>query len=499
MSITLDEAAAPARTTPLTVWHTMQSAGMLRCPACRAPLHMDETRFTCTACPATYPISGTVPLLLRPEDVVSVPDRVMDAFNIPHALSHEVKDALATLTQYRAGTHPEFANFFARFDPTEGHPRPIPLTLEQARAAVEQVSCLTSSFPPALQTQAPEYRSIRIRNNSNHVLFADERGGLSVACKLFDASGAPVPSPATPAPLPCPVRPGGEVTVPVLVQLPPTASGRITVRFYFQFADLRPVAQPAPPPTPPAGRLKRLYRRLTTPPAPPPAPAGPTWLDAHPLAEMVVEAVPTQPGFPATRRGDPQSFDVHGDVTQADAFLAAIIRRLRDQDPTPVRILEIGSGVYPVALRACDDTSLVVASDISLVMQRLAAIMHANNPATRAGRAGFTSFDAMFPPFAPGSFDVICICAALHHMPTPVEFLRTLAPLLSPRGRFVALREPCVVDPHAPAYISELANGFNEQMFELPEWSAMVANAGLAIDEAVIDYGCSLKFSARLS
>jgi ubiquinone/menaquinone biosynthesis C-methylase UbiE len=140
----------------------------------------------------------------------------------------------------------------------------------------------------------------------------------------------------------------------------------------------------------------------------------------------------------------------------------------------------------------------VVVSDISLVMQILASIMHSNNPAVREGRAGFASFDMMHPPFHDGAFDVICICAALHHIPSPDQFIRTLAPILSSRGRFVALREPCVVNPTEPAYITELVNSFNEQMFELSEWHDIITRGGLTLDSAVIDFGCSLKFSARL-
>jgi hypothetical protein len=132
-------------------------------------------------------------------------------------------------------------------------------------------------------------------------------------------------------------------------------------------------------------------------------------------------------------------------------------------------------------------------------MQTLASIMHTNNPAVLEGRAAFGSFDMMYPPFQNGTFDVICICAALHHISSPDMFLRRLAPLLSGFGRFVAVREPCLVNPLEPTYIAELSNGFNEQMFELAEWDAIISRGGLTIDRAVIDFGCSLKFSARVS
>jgi hypothetical protein len=71
--------------------------------------------------------------------------------------------------------------------------------------------------------------------------------------------------------------------------------------------------------------------------------------------------------------------------------------------------------------------------------------------------------------------------------------------MLSKNGRFVAVREPCLVNPFESTYITELSNGFNEQMFELPEWREILDDGGLTIDRAVIDFDCSLKFSARVS
>ena len=104
----------------------------------------------------------------------------------------------------------------------------------------------------------------------------------------------------------------------------------------------------------------------------------------------------------------------------------------------------------------------------------------------------------MYPPFRDGTFDIICICAAFHHIPYPGGFLKRLAPMLSAHGRFVAVREPCLVNPTEPTNISELANGFNEQMFELSEWKEIISSGGFALDRAVIDFECSLKFSARV-
>jgi SAM-dependent methyltransferase len=45
--------------------------------------------------------------------------------------------------------------------------------------------------------------------------------------------------------------------------------------------------------------------------------------------------------------------------------------------------------------------------------------------------------DAMNPPFAPGSIDVIVCSHMMHHMAKPVTFLKLVHPLLKPDGRII--------------------------------------------------------------
>jgi SAM-dependent methyltransferase len=334
------------------------------------------------------------------------------------------------------------------------------------------------------------------------VLFTDERNPLYLSYRIFTLDGEPVPFEGSRSPLPCPLRPGSELTVPVMVKLPKGLSGRFMIRFYFLLAN-RPAVGNDPNPAGEGGRWPGNWisawrgglgsRQLTG------RGGNVRWFDKSPLAEMTVTAITKNVEFPAIRRGKSGDFDVHEDVTRAEDFLSEVIGDLRSHGITKPRILEVGAGVYPISLRTCDENTTVVVSDISLIMQTLASIMHTNNQAVLEGRAAFASFDMMYPPFRDRVFDVICICAALHHIPCPEKFLSTLAPLLSVHGRFVALREPCLVNPTEPTYIAELSNGFNEQMFELSEWNEIIARAGLTIDRAVIDFGCSLKFSAGVS
>jgi len=446
---------------------------------------------------------------MRPDEVESIPDYVMNVFNIPLASRAKVEGALTTLTKYRTASHPEFANFFARFDGSAGQLQPTPLTVQETAASIEKVECLTECFPGALPADKGEFRSIRLRNASDRVLFTDERNPLYLSYRIFTLNEELIPFEGSRSQLPCPLRPGGELTVPVMVKLPEGLTGQFIVRFYFLLAN-HPVTENVPDP-PSLGELparrwipawlshlrprphaESLLEQVTHPRE------DLHWFDDVPLVEMRITAITTKAEFPAIYRGGLEDFDVQQDVNRAEAFLAEVIDDVRSHGVAKPRILEIGAGVYPISLRVCDQNTTVIASDISLVMQTLASIMHSNDPAVLEGRAAFASFDMIHPPFRDGTFDVICICAALHHIASPDEFLMRLAPILSAHGRFVALREPCVVDPSAPTYIAELTNGFNEQMFELSEWSAILARGSFAVDRAVIDFGCSLKFSARV-
>ncbi len=489
----------------LALWRSLEERALLRCPVCRGALKVADRHFACLSCAAVYPVESDVPLLMRPEEIVSIPDHVMGVFNIPATCKEQVESALTTLTRYRTYSHPEFANFFARFDQREGLAQTTPLSAEDTAAAIDKVQCLTQCFPETLRSDEAEFRSIRLRNGSDRVLYTDERNPLYLSYRIFTPGGEPVPFEGSRSPLPCPLRPGSELTIPVMVKLPEGLTGQFTVRFYFLLenrAAAENVQTPADKRVRPAG--SRFFpwgggrRSVPHDKTSDDSPAPPVWwFDKSPLVEMKVSAIAEKPAFPAILQGGLNDFDVQKDVTRAEDFLSEVIGDLRSRGVSKPCILEIGAGVYPISLRICDENTTVVVSDISLVMQMLASIMHANNPAVLEGRAAFTSFDMVYPPFQDSTFDVICICAALHHIPSPDTFLRRLAPLLSEFGRFVAVREPCLVNPFEPTYIAELSNGFNEQMFELSEWDAMISRGGLTIDRAVIDFGCSLKFSAR--
>ena len=471
----------------LNFWYKLGESSVLQCPECRGTLQVSDLHFKCLACLSEYPVESGVPLLIKPAEVISTPNEVMKAFNIPASLNDRVQEALTPLIKYRTHSHPEFANFFARFSPSAIQVQPIPLTPQETGEAVAKVECLTQSFPKTIRSNGTEFRSLRIKNRSPQVLYTDERNPLYVSYQIFTSSGQPVPCECARSPIPSPLRPESELTIPVMVSLPAGVKGQLVVRFYFLFivsTTAGDVAVVADEPQPSETRWLSAWRDKLTRPRSRAVPDDRAprpvehlhWFDASPLAEMVVAVNTETDEFPADRRDGMQSFDLHEDVARADRFLVDVIGELKAAGVSHPRILEVGAGVYPISLRACDEDSTVIVSDISLVMQTLATIMHENNPAVLESRAAFASFDMMYPPFRDGTFDIICICAAFHHIPYPGGFLKRLAPMLSAHGRFVAVREPCLVNPTEPTYISELANGFNEQMFELSEWKEIISS-----------------------
>ena len=183
-----------------------------------------------------------------------------------------------------------------------------------------------------------------------------------------------------------------------MVSLPAGVKGQLVVRFYFLFigsTTAGDVAVVADEPQPSETRwlaawrdkLMRPRSRAVPDDRAPQSVEHLHWFDASPLAEMVVAVNTETDEFPANRRDSIQSFDLHEDVARADRFLVDVISELKAAGISHPRILEVGAGVYPISLRACDEDSTVIVSDISLVMQTLAIIMHENNPAVLESRA----------------------------------------------------------------------------------------------------------------
>lgn len=111
---------------------------------------------------------------------------------------------------------------------------------------------------------------------------------------------------------------------------------------------------------------------------------------------------------------------------------------------------------------------------------------------TSADNYAFAAANIFEPPFQKETFDVVVISAALHHFADTVIALRHMSNLLCPGGTVVLLREPGKVVPDDATYIRELADGFNEQQFELAEYDVMFERTHL-VPLYELDFECSYK------
>jgi ubiquinone/menaquinone biosynthesis C-methylase UbiE len=105
----------------------------------------------------------------------------------------------------------------------------------------------------------------------------------------------------------------------------------------------------------------------------------------------------------------------------------------------------------------------------------------------------FMAADAESACFADDMFDGVVMFAALHHFPDPVAILRALARKTKAGGFLGVLREPCEPNPWDVAYLRDIRNGINEQMFSIEEYNEIFRRAGVRPESMRVDGGHSLK------
>lgn len=172
-----------------------------------------------------------------------------------------------------------------------------------------------------------------------------------------------------------------------------------------------------------------------------------------------VEGIPIL--LPTTERALPRSereywdarFAAEGDAKQlaaayaapdffADAWgLLAYVERILERMPRGSRILEIGTGLgsqaIPLALHHGFRAVVTDVSACALALNRDALAALGGSPAVEYHVA-----DADHLPYEDGSFDVVLLHAALHHLPEPRSALREASRCLRPGGLLVLGYEP---------------------------------------------------------
>ncbi|MCX7900160.1 MAG: class I SAM-dependent methyltransferase, partial [Methylocystis sp.] len=314
---------------------------------------------------------------------------------------------------------------------------------------------ITHYFNPKFAAGQGAYRSFRIKSNVSYPLSSAGEKPFNVSYWLTDESGEMLEGVRSQFPIP--LEPGRELTVPVLIN-PPEKPGvyKISVQIVQEFVG---------------------------------------WRADCPLFEGQIEVVERLP--PRSEMLTPPhngSFDFNEDLASSGrAYSLAVEIVRREAKKNDLTVLEIACGNDPQVLRFYQPNSRVVACDVSFPQAQLGSLVYLHRKEVPAENFCFVAADVFSAPFRPGSFDIIVVCAALHHFRDTAVALDKLRKLLTPRGKIVLLREPGKVCANDPTYIRELENGFNEQQFEIAEYDVMFERSKLSPIYEQLDFECSYK------
>jgi SAM-dependent methyltransferase len=175
-------------------------------------------------------------------------------------------------------------------------------------------------------------------------------------------------------------------------------------------------------------------------------------------------------------------FDYREDFNDAIKVLDEAIARHKSP-----RILELAGGLYPLSAHTSARPLEHYVVDLCFPELQLSRLHYADRSIK------FVCGDVDALPLRRGSFDIVVICAALHHFPDPITTLERIKPMLTDNGNVVIVREPCFVDIRAEGYVRDLLAGFNEQVFLPEEYNAMFEIAGYKTLLGKVDFGGGLK------
>jgi uncharacterized protein YbaR (Trm112 family) len=404
----------------------------LCCPNCKsADLKASQNHLGCKQCGSAFPVHADVPLLLKPELVADYPQRLSAAIGLNPAAVREAFLASAIYGYERPGLSAEFSNIRGRF----------PSVFEKPASPTEdlQLSAISNMAAPVLERDKLTSRSIRFRNgptllhstgpNPHHVSYHLYRGDEEV---VFDGERSIFP---------VPFLPGTELTVPVTIKAP-EAPGRYRFELF--------VVQ--------------------------------EWIGwSEPLMTCEIEVVDhlSPPYAPGLTHGWTYEEDFSSSV---DFFNSALA--LHDQP----KVIELACGLYPLSASAnVEKIEKHYACDLCYSELILSSHHHQNK------KLQFICADVDDLPFKNCYFDLVVICAALHHFPDPIRTLKKLADLLKIGGHIVLVREPCFIDVRAEGYVRDLLFGFNEQVFLPEEYAFFFERAGFKSFSGRVDFGGSLK------
>ena len=143
-----------------------------------------------------------------------------------------------------------------------------------------------------------------------------------------------------------------------------------------------------------------------------------------------------------------------------------------------IRVLDFGCGTGWTSAMLAQLGADVVGMDIAPQALHLAAICADRrlNPDQRV-RCNFATFDGVRLPFENGSFDVVFIFEALHHLPNPLQLIHEFYRVLGDHGR-LGFAEPGLGHGHDEHSVEEAAHGILENDLDLEPLYSAAMNAG---------------------
>ena len=144
------------------------------------------------------------------------------------------------------------------------------------------------------------------------------------------------------------------------------------------------------------------------------------------------------------------------------------------------RALDIATGAGHVAVALARAGAEVTASDLTPGMLAEAA----DNLAANGVAAELALANAQDLPFSGSSFDIVTARMAPHHFPDPGKFLREVARVLRPGGRFGLEDQAAPADAGAATVINRfeaLRDPSHNRQLPLEEWRSLLEAAGLTV------------------
>lgn len=146
------------------------------------------------------------------------------------------------------------------------------------------------------------------------------------------------------------------------------------------------------------------------------------------------------------------------------------------------RVLDIATGGGHTALAFAPHVREVVATDLTEQMLVTAERFIRGRGITNVR---FEWADAEALPFADASFDIVTVRIAPHHFPNPGSFVREVARVLIPGGRFIFDDNIAPEDDELDAFINRVEqwrDPSHVRSLKLSEWRNLFESAGLTVE-----------------